>query len=127
MLVGHPSSGPGQAPNASLQLLFFDLTPDRLLKQRARDGYGSACSGEAPRTGKERKKRLPERLREKETEKAQATGTEKRRRKETQDARTSTRRRGSKPDASYGACGRRTERTPLRVCRKGWLGGRAQG
>jgi hypothetical protein len=45
--------------------LFFDLTPERLQKQRARDNYGSACSGEVPRTGKERKKRLPERLRKK--------------------------------------------------------------
>jgi hypothetical protein len=63
-------------------------------------------------------------LREKASEKAQATDTEKRRRKETQVARTRTRRRrrGLKPDAGYGACGRRTERTPLRVCRKGWLG-----
>jgi hypothetical protein len=43
-------------------LLLFDLIPERLQKQRARDGYGSACSGEAPRTGKERKKRLPDRL-----------------------------------------------------------------
>jgi hypothetical protein len=30
-----------------------------------RDDYGSTCSGEAPRTGKERRKRLPDRLRKK--------------------------------------------------------------
>jgi hypothetical protein len=75
--------------------LIFDLTPERLLKQRARDGYGSACSGEAPRTGKETKKRLPERLREKGNSREklrlglqQQKGNTGNKRKETQDART---------------------------------------
>jgi hypothetical protein len=38
---------------ALVACLLLDLTPERLQKQQARDGYGSAWSGEASRTGKE--------------------------------------------------------------------------
>jgi hypothetical protein len=59
--TNQPPNPPSQAGSTGARedvLLLLDLTPERLQKQRARDGYGSACSGEAPRTGKGRKKRL---------------------------------------------------------------------
>jgi hypothetical protein len=49
----------GTGTNANAMLL-LDLTPETLQKQSARDGYGSACSGEATKAGerKERKAQL---------------------------------------------------------------------